>query len=73
MVREPGESVEIIDRILDHFGIEGADKVGYPGLTPYQILISVILSQQTTERNSTRASEQLFSELPTPMDIYLAD
>ena len=66
-------AVRIIDTVLQSYGMKDFEGIGYTGLTPYQILISTILSQQTTERNSRRASEQLFSELPTAQDIYHAD
>ena len=66
-------AVEIIDAILKAYNIRDFDGIGYTGQTPYQMLISTILSQQTTERNSRRASEQLFAELPTAMDVYHSD
>ncbi len=55
------DSVRIIDALMEHFDFGEYGEVGYEGDSPYQILISTILSQQTTERNSKRASEQLFS------------
>jgi len=59
-----------IDSILDHFEMSDFEGTGYDGSTPYQILISTILSQQTTERNCRIASQKLFSECPDPIDIY---
>jgi len=67
------DAVRAIDLILGHFDFHSAGNIGYEGSTPYQILVSTILSQQTTERNSRRASEQLFSKYPEPRDIYDAD
>lgn len=67
------KACEIIDRILDRFEMKAFEGIGYEGCTPYQILISTILSQQTTERNSRRASKQLFAECPAPEDVYRAD
>jgi endonuclease-3 len=67
------DAVKAIDIILEHFELKDFEGIGYEGSTPYQILISTILSQQTTERNSRKASEMLFSELPTPQDVYEAD
>ena len=69
----PKDCTKIIDTILDHFELSDFEGIGYSGCTPYQILISTILSQQTTERNSRRASEQLFAELPTAKDVYNSD
>jgi endonuclease-3 len=66
-------AAKVIDAILDHFGQKAYEGVGYDGSTPYHILVSTILSQQTTERNSRKASEQLFSECSCPMDIYKMD
>ena len=67
------ESVEVIDRLVGYFDLSRTEDIGYEGSTPYQILIATILSQQTTARNSMRASERLFSEYPGPEDVYQAD
>lgn len=64
------EAVKAIDAILDYFELKDFEGVGYEGSTPYQILISTILSQQTTERNSRLASQKLFSECPGPQEVY---
>ena len=64
------QSVEAIDLILKHFDLEDFEGIGYEGNTPYQILVSTILSQQTTERNSRKASETLFAECPGPQEVY---
>ena len=64
------QSVEAIDLILKHFDLEDFEGIGYEGNTPYQILVSTILSQQTTERNSRKASEKLFAECPGPQEVY---
>ena len=64
------EACEAIDRILEHFELKDFEGIGYEGSTPYQILISTILSQQTTERNSRKASETLFAECPGPREVY---
>lgn len=66
-------AAKVIDAILDHFGRRAFEGVGYDGSTPYQVLVSTILSQQTTERNSRRASEQLFAECSCPAEIYEMD
>ena len=73
MIVKSQTAVDILDTILSAYGIGDFDGIGYTGQTPYQILISTILSQQTTERNSRKASEQLFAELPTAMDVYHSD
>ncbi len=62
-----------IDLILEHFDLKDFEGIGYEGSTPYQILVSTMLSLQTTERNSRRASEQLFAEYPTAEAVYRAD
>ena len=64
------EAVRAIDLILEHFELEDFEGIGYEGLNPYQILISTILSQQTTERNSRIASQKLFAECPGPQEVY---
>ena len=70
---DPDDCCKIIDAILDHFELSDFEGIGYTGCSPYQILISTILSQQTTERNSRKASERLFEALPTAEDIYNSD
>ena len=64
------EACRAIDMILDSFELKDFEGIGYEGSTPYQILISTILSQQTTERNSRKASERLFVECPGPKEVY---
>ncbi len=64
------EACKAIDTILEHFEMKDFEGIGYDGSTPYQILISTILSQQTTERNSRKASEMLFAECPGPKEVY---
>ena len=64
------EAVKAIDTILDHFELKDFEGIGYEGSTPYQILISTILSQQTTERNSRLASQRLFAVCPGPQEVY---
>lgn len=64
------EACEAIDRILDHFEMKSFEGIGYDGSTPYQILISTILSQQTTGRNCRIASQRLFAECPGPQEVY---
>ena len=66
----PDEACKAIDLILGHFKLKDFEGIGYDGSTPYQILISTILSQQTTERNSRKASERLFAECPGPKEVY---
>ena len=70
---DPKDAVRAIDLIMDGLGISVPEGIGYEGESPYQILISTILSQQTTERNSRRASQLLFSEYSTPEEVYHAD
>lgn len=67
------ESIKVIDRLVQHFDLSMPEDIGYKGSTPYQILISTILSQQTTARNSMKASERLFSECPGPEEVYHTD
>jgi len=64
------DAVKAIDTILDSFHMKDFEGIGYEGSTPYQILISTILSQQTTERNSRIASQKLFAECPGPQEVY---
>ncbi|MBE6527750.1 MAG: endonuclease III [Thermoplasmata archaeon] len=64
---------QVLDTLLDHFGLRGFEGIGYDGETPYQILISTILSQQTTEANCRRASERLFAECPSAQKVYETD
>jgi endonuclease-3 len=66
-------ALEALDLICRHFDLKKTEGIGYEGITPYQILVSTILSQQTTERNSRRASQQLFSEYPDAESVYGAD
>ena len=64
------KAVAAVDLILEHFELEGSEGIGYDGITPYQILVATILSQQTTERNSRKAFEALFAECQGPEDVY---
>ncbi len=64
------DAVKAIDAILDSFQLKDFEGIGYEGSTPYQILVSTILSQQTTERNSRMASQKLFAECPGPQEVY---
>ncbi len=40
-----------------------------PNRTPFEVLISTVLSQRTKDVNTHRASEALFEEYPTPKDL----
>lgn len=55
-----------------------AEKYGdpHPALdfeNPYQLLIAVILSAQTTDANVNKATPALFARYPTPQDLAAAD
>lgn len=67
-------AVRVLDRLCAEYGVgpkEDADMYG--GLTPFQILISTVLSQQTTERNCRKASERLFSKYPDALSLASAE
>jgi len=65
------EACKAIDCIIEHFHYTDYGSIGYDGETPYQILISTIISQQTTERNCRKACQQLFAECPDPQAVYV--
>lgn len=67
------EAASIILEIRDYYGLTKEDAPAYHGMGPYQVLVATILSQQTTERSGTRATEALLSEYPGPEEMYSAD
>lgn len=58
---EKAKTKIISDRLIKHYGIYKGSKG-----TPFAVLINTILSQNTTDRNSSVAFERLFSVYDTP-------
>ncbi len=66
------------DRMMEHlrdefevgaFPGKAPDEKKIPDRSPFQVLISTVLSQRTKDVNTHRASEALFAKYPTPKDL----
>jgi len=66
------------DRMMEHlrdefevgaFPGKAPDEKKTPDRSPFQVLISTVLSQRTKDVNTHRASEALFAKYPTPKDL----
>ncbi len=62
-----------VEKIISSLESRYPDKrfFGYK-MTPFQVLISTVLSQRTRDKNTAKASERLFSRFGTPGDLAKA-
>ena len=63
-------ALEILDRLVQRFP-EISTALSYDD--PWQLLVSTVLSAQTTDVNVNRVTPELFRAFPTPEDLAAAD
>lgn len=68
--RERGYARRIVNRLAARYP-EIATALEYAN--PFELLVSTVISAQTTDENVNRATPELFARWPTPDDLAMAD